>query len=710
MGNEINDFINVYGFVPFSNTKAKYYKENGEELHTGVITYEIETKTPLFIPNTSNSEFYEKDEHKEYDFFSYNNLENKTDYSKYYEPVIPGSELRGMVRSIYETITNSCMSVLNDNIRPVKRTGEIFSGALIHKVKDKYILEKADVCLYQKLKPEAIHKKPKDRKSGDFQKTFMEKECKEGGKVFFEKIDRGNKGLPITRELYNKEIGELKEGYIIRGEGGIKKHNAHIMMQKHSTDCRIVELDRSDIDNLKDIIDSYQNQPNQDNFYNDYKKSLDEFLKGEGNEYFPVYYSIVKSASTENKYIVYLSPASITKEISRRKLQDAAGEYLACSTVENRCPACDLFGMVGRNNKESRTSKLRFSDAFILNKADNKEYYDKPVILPELSSPKVGNMEFYLKKPDDANFWTYDYYVDKNSNIKLYSPTLSGRKYYWNQPDMTYPRNVEKNIRNVTIRAVKKHNKFEGKVFFENISTKQLNQILWILNCGSRNKDENDMVFKLGSAKPLGFGSVLLTVKDIKERKIIAANEKLVDGEYIKLIYSNKSKTDYRNIKTYEECEFYCGENDEIKKSFMNLTSFEKMCGYRISYPLTKEQISDFDKKGYVSEGYKWFTNNHTSKGFLQNRVQNKLNAVLPDAKDIFNSNIIIGHVIDYIDNKKVKIKTQENRTITLHVCVFKDAFNGHIDLKKQFPIGTKIKVRDKGKGSNGYVNYEYIS
>lgn len=35
-----------------------------------------------------------------------------------------------MVRSVYEAITNSCMNVLNEEIRPVKRTGEIYKGGL----------------------------------------------------------------------------------------------------------------------------------------------------------------------------------------------------------------------------------------------------------------------------------------------------------------------------------------------------------------------------------------------------------------------------------------------------------------------------------------------------------------------------------------------------------------------------------------------------
>lgn len=36
----------------------------------------------------------------------------------YHQPVIPGSEVRGMVRNLYETLTDSCMSGLSENEIP----------------------------------------------------------------------------------------------------------------------------------------------------------------------------------------------------------------------------------------------------------------------------------------------------------------------------------------------------------------------------------------------------------------------------------------------------------------------------------------------------------------------------------------------------------------------------------------------------------------
>ena len=127
-------FVNPYNFIKFPREKALAYKE--EDRHSGVIRYTITTKTPLFIPNSSSDcAFRQSDnvkEHKSYDFFSYTDLDDGKRYdNEYHIPVIPGSEMRGVVRNVYETLTDSCMGILNTEEYPVKRSMEKFNPALI---------------------------------------------------------------------------------------------------------------------------------------------------------------------------------------------------------------------------------------------------------------------------------------------------------------------------------------------------------------------------------------------------------------------------------------------------------------------------------------------------------------------------------------------------------------------------------------------------
>ena len=120
MAEDKSVFLNPYNFISFPQKKAEAYTDTDK--HTGVIEYTITTKTPLFIPNSSSDKAFKESEtvtdHKSYDFFSYTNLDSKKLYeNEYHLPVIPGSEMRGVVRNAYETLTDSCMGLLKKYIR-----------------------------------------------------------------------------------------------------------------------------------------------------------------------------------------------------------------------------------------------------------------------------------------------------------------------------------------------------------------------------------------------------------------------------------------------------------------------------------------------------------------------------------------------------------------------------------------------------------------
>lgn len=112
-----NKIINPYSFIPLSGKKTigRPGENENTKYYTGCIEYSLLTKTSIFIPNSSNDDAFELKkycpDHKSYNFFSYDVLNNDTK-ADYYEPVIPGSEMRGLIRSNYEIITNSCMSGL----------------------------------------------------------------------------------------------------------------------------------------------------------------------------------------------------------------------------------------------------------------------------------------------------------------------------------------------------------------------------------------------------------------------------------------------------------------------------------------------------------------------------------------------------------------------------------------------------------------------
>ena len=597
-------FVNPYNFIPLKGNKAKAYsKDSSEKKYIGAITYTLTTKTPLIIPATDNSNAFSKnskgdkldevDNHKSYDFYSYKDTkEGEKKDNRYNEPVIPGSEIRGMIRSIYETLTDSCMPILNDDQIIVKRTGEVFSPGLIKVEGEKLFLYNA--------------------KSARCVRNCVSKDTPEGHKVFFDlKLAKANDPKsPWIKSLAK----EGKVGYLIKGAEGPRKSNYHILYLTSDSE-RVCEFGAYEKKILDKVIESYSDQ-DEINSYKKYGESLKNFYdKKQEGSCFPVYYSKVSDGERE---IFYFSPAAITKELACNTVADRAKSWASCKKENDVCPACDLFGMVGKNG-EAKASSIRVADAYLkIKDVEFKVLYEGVTTLQALNSPKISNSEFYLKKPTPtATFWTYDYYID-GGKIHFYKEgdvIIRGRKYYWHQPEMKV-QNFSPDKMNVTVRPLKSGVDFLGKVYFEQITKKQLDQIIFILNGGKDGKYD----YKMGMGKPLGYGSIHTKVESVEVRNISVGENGV---EY--------SVTQYDGLKTYEENSF----SNSVKGSFEIMMSFDTLKGQEVSYPLVENQDPG-------TEGFKWFTEqNHLKRakdgshirGMRNSRMDEVLEKALPEVK-----------------------------------------------------------------------------
>ena len=79
---------------------------------TGRITCKVEAITPLFISDSHAVE--ENGGHKTYRFFQYEG-----------EPALPASSLRGMIRTVFEAVTNSCVAVFQKDEPYTWNTGNL---------------------------------------------------------------------------------------------------------------------------------------------------------------------------------------------------------------------------------------------------------------------------------------------------------------------------------------------------------------------------------------------------------------------------------------------------------------------------------------------------------------------------------------------------------------------------------------------------------
>lgn len=125
------DFLNPYTFVPFQKVPPKpeaweQKYSSPEDLLTGWLDIELIPKTPIIIPDTAHREEIKVKNKKGAD-----TVHNKYPFLRLPDtdgvPGIPGGSLRGMLRSVYETLTGSCVSSLMDE-RPISQRNPLYAG------------------------------------------------------------------------------------------------------------------------------------------------------------------------------------------------------------------------------------------------------------------------------------------------------------------------------------------------------------------------------------------------------------------------------------------------------------------------------------------------------------------------------------------------------------------------------------------------------
>lgn len=570
-------FINPYTFLPLID-KCKRDTFNIEKSKfTGFLECEIKTETPLFIPNTTNDKAFLKytktaseTDFKLYDFFSYNDISNKNDCDNDPEPklpVIPGSEIRGVLRSVYEAITNSCMSTVDVNKKLNKRTAAVGKPGIIGKDKNGWYL--VDAIRYQ-INRNATYK--------EGQKVFF---IKKGFRIKKHSIKEGdfyNFGyFHKSSESLTQDKGNKKYESVFVPKGGTKKYLSN-------------EAKETLVNRLNQLIDIYKQIEDTD--YKNYDKKDKLFL---------IYYAIHNVNGNE---VFYVSPAAMSQEVFQNNLAQILknqGEFQPCESTDCICPACSLFGMVSPNN--SIASRVRITDAKLIDKDTeiNKLYY-APAVLEELSSPKLQATEFYLlgkSRYGKLDIWNYDYagngqrkyYNDKQD----YIPLIKGRKFYWHNKNWmknVHFDNINEHIgeRNVCVRLLREETIFKFTIYTDGISKNELQNLIWSVNLGN---NDDLQCHKLGMGKPLGLGSVKMRVISVNERKISLTPEETIIRKVLPL------DIDVNSIGPicYDET---------TKNRLLKITDFNNSFA-NIQYPFAEDKIDDGENG---SGGHQWFIAN----------------------------------------------------------------------------------------------------
>lgn len=584
-------FINPYNFVPVNLDKTSRDDitklPEQTSLVTGYMECILKCRTALAIPGERKPESEGK-EHAQYEFFS---IDGK--------PIIPGSSIRGVIRNVYETLTDSCFGTMRKDTRITERVKKALRPGLLVRYEDngqeRWELHKAERYLIvtdgnfyrqRHLENDGIRK---------YSQNWLMGKYRTGAKVRYnivknqdeeEKVYRKNGG-PVIGAYANISKAGMREGYICIGETAPKRHFQSIFEDKGDSGIEIVD---DDFARLETILKMYRNKKVNKQYGKGQKdhKGYEDYEEAKRNGGIPVYYSKEEAAP------LYLSFAALGRKAFLKTLNDKAREksHQKCDSRKNLCPACALFGTT---EGEKAAGKVRFTDAVCIN-YDSK-YLQENVTFQELASPHMSYSPFYLRKRGNSSEKA-DYSQSYDSECL----DIRGRKFYWHhKPDLR--KNIPQKERNASFDVIKENAEFKFRIYFENISEEeQLHLLATAVNLG-----ENDIggkyCHKLGHGKPLGFGSAKMIIKKCMIRK--CETQRSGEGSWKEEPYElgkirekyGCSKGTYESLRTI--CDFYALNSTEADIDYPSVhlnPSCEKM----------GKQLKENERAGH-----KWFSENY---------------------------------------------------------------------------------------------------
>ena len=473
--------VNPYNFVPLGAAPRRtahdaYYA--GKTLLTGRLDYTLTTATPLLIPDAAK--MTEEMGHKRYPFFR---LPDGT-------PAIPGSELRGAMRNVYEAVTHSCLSVLRDS------TDFPFSQRLpsTNGFKERGLLGYDPAAKQWTLCPAV---------TVDYLKLTEDnyRDIMRGGVVYWNDAEYHNGQHTRLREggamgwlQFNQPVVPPKNGREIGAA-------YHVRLLAPRRDCPAVFTwaDDTPYHDLCNTLGESAKNDSRSAAHGDLLAALKTARKQGGMV--PVWYLLADDDGTTR---CYLSGASIGRVMQNRSWAEVMGSHAPCQSLDALCPGCALFGTV---KGAGTTGRVRFTDAVGAG-VERLGFRTLPI----LSSPKPSAYEFYLGKPGErkAAFWNYDFYAVRDKDVaqpfRVYTPRPRGRKFYWHGQPKTIMR---KSNQNATLEAVQ--GTFRGSVYFDRITREQLEELAFALTLGENTPDSTHL-HKLGHGKPVGYGSAKIVL------------------------------------------------------------------------------------------------------------------------------------------------------------------------------------------------------
>ncbi len=555
---------------------------------SGRIRCEMEAKTPLFISD-SEGICVQENGHKSYRFFRFDN-----------ERALPATSLRGPIRAVFEAVTHSCFAIfkgeerLSYRLKPQDALEWIPAG--VERGTDDELklrllpgateisqqpspLYAAWVPLYNPLQASStVRRDPHSNyavtrapiplsaglRHGDECAALIEliEYPKRPHFQFWTVLELNTDPTLLTPPDPTKRQRIIPNGCFCRNNQNIEnKHDERYFFRDASNASlpQPLPIGKWVEEDYNKLIDEYQER------HRDAVKErearglpLDQPVRNDPafSRFIPYKVSAhladgdlvyAKLSETQrNPRVDYLIPVAVGRIFYGNSIGDLLSESLdACGKYEDLCPACRTFGWVKDAYKEKSTQKddssirTAYRGRLVFTHGKLIEFKGElpPTPLAILSSPKPTTTRFYLMPQDGQpqNGFNSEQAGYHQGNM------LRGRKFHRHHgvanPSEYQREGGIKNDQNRTVRdALQPGAKFCFMIEFSNLAPLEFGALLWTLEL------EGKGYHRLGYAKPLGFGSVKLIVKELSILEP-AQRYRLLDNNGWKTVDKSKWQT-----------------------------------------------------------------------------------------------------------------------------------------------------------------------
>lgn len=534
--------------------------------HTGKIECTLTTESPLYIRSgLTKEEFQAGKEAKDLPDFFYTDPATKSE-----KPVLPGSSIRGMLRTLVEIISFSKIDRVTDNKLFYRSLGDralqgIYSSnfvenlrqvqvpphpqahcyrAKVHtgflrKHKNSYIIEECGYGRIDRVSTNRVIPKLPN------QSNFPTKPLYQGSRLgktpswtyqhqtIYIEMDKHEQNYFFPRQVNNNGKERHPDLYLrfrqvhsasFTPAPGLQKATLVITGDMQHKHLEFVFLDEKleEYPVSEEMVRRFQDDDQitkwQEKAYPKDKPSRgyrqqDGYLQdGE-----PVFFLLNDDGKDDKKTVRFFGRTQMFRLPYENSPLDFVPPKLRYASLTDIAEA--IFGYV--NGKEPR-EKARAGRVFISDATLNPNQEEKvksslnknpvPILL---SSPKPTTFQHYLvQKVTDKS--QLKHYASKPPTDKEAGETvIRGHKLYWHKPArIEVPRDAS-DTQTTKIKPINQGIEFTFTIHFENLSKVELGALLWVLSLGSEKsqtlgtgKSGEKYCFSLGMGKPLGMGAV----------------------------------------------------------------------------------------------------------------------------------------------------------------------------------------------------------